>query len=184
MDLTTTGIVALTFVLAFYLGYRLTISLARDELKKINDTLTQDQLRYLGVLRRELANQMMMRDPDRYLQLYAKLHDEMSSLDQATKTELRGRFAQLTRKYKFFSDFDLLGTRDYILYREAGNWEQFEDFAERYADICSFQAITMKLTDAPFLSFHITITSDKEYEHLRGYVRDLRSRLETADPHL
>lgn len=144
-----------------------------EPLRRLHRTQAIDRANYLMTLRRELANVLIWRNPQRYIDLYRRLHDEVRSLAAWRPEEIRKRHAELCEKYPNYVDFDYFGTREYVLY-EDGLWLDDEEAEERYRDIVIFTALCATGDDdwkdgARY--GHIRATSDKELEHLSKYVR-------------
>jgi hypothetical protein len=76
-------------------------------------------MNYLNTLRRELANHLVWQDPDRYLQLYQLIHAETATFEDLTTVAAQARLLELSKKYPQYQDFDLIGTRDYVIYADA-----------------------------------------------------------------
>jgi len=102
---------------------------------KTSDRLLQDaETRFLEALQREIANLLVQRDLDLMVQCYdraATFEWEMAQNAERAKAEE----AALTAKFPFFSDFDLIGTRHFVPYADAGSMHSDEDLAERYQEI-------------------------------------------------
>ena len=136
----------------------------------------------LSVLRRELANWMFRRDPDRYRRAYKAAHDATTAIAAADRAEQRRQLANLAEQYPFYTDFDLVSTRDYVLYTDALSENSYDDIERHYIDIVRFQALQAALDERwPSAG----ATSDKELEHLDSYLlrfKDtlFRARMEEA----
>lgn len=85
-------------------------------LSEVSNTQATDQANFLQTLRRELANILIWRDPQRYLRLYRKHHSEVASLGSLRPEEVRWQLAELCKEYPNFSDFDAISTREYVRY--------------------------------------------------------------------
>ena len=83
MELIFVGLAAL--IVGFLLGVKFTAKAAAPVMKDIQGTQAIDRANYLFILRRELANILIWRDPQRYLWLYQELSSELSSLDPPTE---------------------------------------------------------------------------------------------------
>jgi len=166
------GIIAL--IGGVILGYRFAAKDALRLVRQLSYTQAIDRANYLGTLRRELANILISRDPQRYLMMYRELHREVSSLNLWQPEEVQKRLNELRSKYPFYSDFDALGTRDYVLYSEAVPFLTHDEIEARYKDMVMFAALSSiadgSWKDAASKLF-VHTTSDKELEHLTKYVR-------------
>ncbi|MFZ3034439.1 MAG: hypothetical protein WA138_10550 [Parvibaculum sp.] len=92
--------------------------------------------RYLEVLRREISNILLNIDPDLMVSTYEKGWRYQDELVETGKERVSADLKALTLKHKFFSDFDLLGTRHFIPYGDA-RWSSSDDeLVERYLEPC------------------------------------------------
>jgi hypothetical protein len=123
----------------------------------------------LTTLRRELANYMVRRDPDRFLRLYKQAHADASEICKADKTSRKAKLAGICDKYSFIHDFDLLATREHVLYEDAMSGSSIEDIEAHYLDIVNFHALRL----APNEEWN-TATSNRNLEHLEKYARRIK----------
>ena len=172
-------IVALIAVAVF--AFRQGAKAADGPITEMLSAQAHDRMNYLSTLRRELANYLIGRDPDRYVRLYTLIHAETAPIKDLAPAGLHERLAALCKKYPNYQDFDLIGTRDYVLYGDtlAGDLDEIE---QRYRDIAMFQAVMIASTKS-WKWFRAT--DAKELEHLNGYVKRVhdtkfRLRLEQA----
>jgi hypothetical protein len=164
-------------VFAFRQGART----AEGPIREMRTAQAHDRMNYLSTLRRELANYLIWRDPNRYVRLYSLIHAETAPIKDLAPASLHERLAALCEKYPNYEDFDPIGTRDYVLYDDTLSGE-LDEIEQRYRDIAMFQAVMIASTKS-WKCFHAT--NAKELEHLNGYVKrvhdtKLRLRLEQA----
>ena len=114
MEVIVVGLAAL--VGGFVLGAKMSAESVAPALTQVSNTQAIDRASFLQTLRRELANILIWRNPQRYLQLYRHLNSEVSSLKSWRPEEVRKRLADLSSKYPLYEDFDTIGTREYVLY--------------------------------------------------------------------
>ena len=125
--------------------------------------------RYMSVLRRELANIILNREPGRYLKVYDRLFSFERRV-QDDPTNFKSQLLSLCEKYPQFGDFDILGTRDFVPYEEAVDWLTTDDLIERYEDIVKFSILRCQLdSDWPNKG---PVTSDEEREVAAKSIRD------------
>jgi len=143
-----------------------TLSAAAFQINELNRLVSYHRSGQLKILQRELANILIHRDPLRFVKTYKKAHEESETLKIAERNVLEAKFLLLTKKYPQYDDFDLIGTRDYVLYSDAFDSNSHEEIEQRYHDILIFQALQTKLEDnwPAFVT-----TTDKELEHLQEY---------------
>src|ERR1700742_4391950 len=60
----------------------------------------------LATYRREIANYLMQRDPDRFLNLYRRARAAESAVEAGSKEDREAQFVFITNRYPFYSDFD------------------------------------------------------------------------------
>ena len=138
MELFLVGIVAL--VVGFFLGAKLIAKGSLPGIQEMQKTQAIDRANYLFTLRRELANILIWRDSQRYVKLYQELSLEFVSLKSWRMEEINKRLSELTKQYEFYNDFDIIGSKEYVLYSD--NWHNYEELESRYRDIA--------IDDSPF----------------------------------
>jgi hypothetical protein len=152
---------------------------------EVATTQAIDRANYLQTLRRELANVLIWRDPQRYLRLYQQLLAETSSFGSWRPEEVRKRLAELCAKYPNYIDFDTIGTREYVLYADGINEDQFE---RQYRDIVTFIALSV-VVDPTWKKAasrgYVHKLNEEELDHLTEYVQRIedtkfRLRIERA----
>lgn len=186
MEIIVVGLVAL--IGGFMLGAKLTEMAVAPRLNKVSNEQAIDRANYLQILRRELANQLVWRDPQRYLQLYRQLHSEVASFGSWRPEEVRKRLAELCRKYPNYDNFDTIGTREYVLYADGVSWIDDTELEQRYRDVVTFVALSViadpTWNEAASRGF-VHNLSNEELAHLTEYVQriedtKLRLRVEQA----
>ena len=172
MELFLVGIVAL--VVGFFLGAKLIAKGSLPGIKEMQKDQAIDRSNYLFTLRRELANKLIWQDPQRYLKLFQELSSEFKSFKSWRLEEINKRLAELSEKYPFYDDFDIIESKEYVLYSD--NWFKYGELEERYRDIATFVALSLvsntSWKDARFqINFNFTdeFVPDK-LEHLLEYV--------------
>jgi hypothetical protein len=132
-----------TLIVGFLLGMKFTAMAALPGIKDIQGTQAIDRANYLFILRRELANILIWRDPQRYLRLYQELSSELSSLESWRLEEIKKRLAELCEKYPDYDDFDIIASKEYVLYPDAVSWNSYEQLEAHYRDIATFVALSL-----------------------------------------
>lgn len=136
---------------------------------------------YLSVLRRELANEIMNRDANKYLQNYKQLLGEKERLDRLSKNEIDDRLKVMNKDYSHYEYFDKIGTRDYVLYDDAFGSESIEDLIKAYNAIVNFTYMTEK--SEPYWNIRTGGISGEELIHLKEYVSRFRDTILLAHLH-
>ena len=165
---TLVGIVA-----GFFIGWRTAVSAVQPAIQQLNRDLATDRNFVLRVLRRELANWMLRRDPDRYLRIYKKAHEATAAISGADRSGQRSQLGKLTEQYKFYTDFDFINTRDYVLYSDAlSNFNSYDEVERHYTDIIRFQALQIATNENWSEIYPMPHpTSEAELAHLETYVQ-------------
>jgi hypothetical protein len=135
MELFLVGLVAL--VVGFFLGAKLIAKGSLPGLKEIDKAQAIDRANYLFTLRRELANILIWRDSQRYVKLYQELCSEFKSFKSWRLEEINKRLSELSKEYEFYNDFDIIGSKEYVLYSD--NWHNYEELEvtiSRYRYFC------------------------------------------------
>jgi hypothetical protein len=174
MELFLVGLVAL--VVGFFLGFKLIAKAAQPEIKEMQKNQAIDRASYLFTLRRELANILIWRDPQRYVKLYKELCSEFNSFKSWRLEEINKRLSELSKEYPFYADFDTIGSKEYVLYPDAVSWNSYEKLEANYRDLATFVALSLQSNaswqDAKYqIDFNFTAehVPDK-LEHLLEYV--------------
>ena len=174
MELFFVGLVAL--VVGFYLGAKLIAKGSLPGIKEMQKNQAIDRASYLFTLRRELANILIWRDPQRYVKLYQGLCSEFNSFKSWRLEEINKRLSELTKEYPFYKDFDTIGSKEYVLYPDAVSWNSYEKLESNYRDIATFVALSLiSNTSWQDARFQIDFNFTDEYvpdklEHLLEYV--------------
>lgn len=189
MEAIVIGIVAL--IVGFVFGWKSGAKAVVPLLSQVSNTQAIDRANFLQTLRRELANILVWRSPQRYLQLYSELHVEVKSLRSWRPEEVRKRLAELCKKYPNYSDFDAIATREYVLYADGVSMLDDAEIEARYRDLVMFGALSA-LADETWKDaagkMFVHTTSNEELTHLAEYVHriedtKLKLRIEQAMDH-
>jgi hypothetical protein len=172
MELFLVGLVAL--VVGVFLGSKLVGLVASPVVKDLQKTQAIDRGNYLFTLRRELANILIWRDPQRYVRLYKELCSEFQFFKSWRLEEINKRLSELSKEYEFYNDFDIIGSKEYVLY--SGSWHNYEELESRYRDIATFVALSL-IANKSWIDaqYQIDFPFTNEYvpdklEHLLEYV--------------
>lgn len=167
--------IVVALIAGFWLGsWGASLSI-RDAARQMLRTQAIDRNNYLRVLRRELANHLMQRDAVAYERLYERVSDEVAKYSTFSKEGLRAEARAIAERYPQYGDFDMVGTREHVLYPDAMDWNDDESVSEHFRNIVRFQAANA-LLDENWKYFHAVSEDDRK--HLHEYVqRVLDSRL-------
>jgi hypothetical protein len=135
-------------------------------------TAASDCEMILAVFRREIANYLLPLDPDRFLNLYRRARMAETAIEAADRGDCEKQLAVITDRFPFFSDFDLVGTREPVSYSEALNKYAVGDIEEHYLSLVKYHALRRALD--PDWRFRGRATNDAILEHLQSYVRKLK----------
>lgn len=133
----------LSLVIGLWLGVKLSSKVAIPVLKDRDRTQAIDRANYLRVLQRELANILIWRDPQRYISLFKKLTLDCKQLESWRSEEIKKRLAELSEKYPFYENFDVIELREYVLYAD-GIWQSYDELENAYIDIVMFEALSVE----------------------------------------
>lgn len=129
--------------------------------------------RYLEVLRREIGNMLINLDPDLMISSYEKGWKYQSEVVNAGKERISADLKSLTLKHRFFSEFDMLGTRHFVPYEEARSMSSDDDIVERYLDISKMILLGQLVEPA---HQHARLFTEEEFDVLRKTVRRCKDR--------
>jgi hypothetical protein len=132
-----------SLVFGLWLGVKLSSKVAVPVLKDRDRTQAIDRANYLRVLQRELANILIWRDPQRYISLFKKLTLDCKQLESWRSEEIKKRLAELSEKYPFYENFDVIELREYVLYAD-GIWQSYDELENAYIDIVMFEALSVE----------------------------------------
>ncbi|MGX5803367.1 hypothetical protein ACWGS9_19225 [Bradyrhizobium sp. Arg314] len=91
--------------------------------------------RYLEVLRRELANILIAKNPDMMLTVYEKAWQYQREIVAADPERRNADLNSITQKFKYYHEFELLGTRHFVPYEIAMFLISEDQVVERYMEI-------------------------------------------------
>lgn len=158
-------------VVAFNVGAKAATSSAKAIFDRAQIAQAQDRKNFLTTLRRELANLLVWHDPVRFQQLYQVVLAETAGFKDLTAEGAQQRLDALSAKYPNYEDFDIVGTRPYVLYPDAISMHDWDALEQAYRDIANFQAIM--IARDPHWKFFLVATGE-EAEHLAKYVRKVQ----------
>lgn len=136
---------------------------------QLDHRVADDHNSYLMILRRELANYVIRREPIIFLNAYKKNHDELKRYNEFSKVALMGEYVALCERFKKFRDLDIVQSeiQSYVLYEDAFGWKSVDDVLAHYWTICRFQRLKT-LLDEHWAGFDVT--SNEDLAHCEEYV--------------
>jgi hypothetical protein len=160
-------------VVGLIAGFLFCVRVLRPSLQELSRNSAQDRDFVLRVLRRELANWMLRRDPDRYLLIYKEAHDTAVAISAADRSDQRAQLAKLCEQYPFYADFDLVGTRDHVLYADGLSMNSYDEVERHFRDIIRFQALQIALNEnwGAINWGRTSATSGDDLAHLEKYAQ-------------
>lgn len=174
--------VGLAFLIIGYVtGVKITSWATKQVIREKDLTQAIDRGNYLQTLRRELGNLLLRRDPQRYLELFQQLSAELTSIKFWRPEELQKRLSGLCEKYPNYNDFDVIGSREYVLYSDGACTLSYDEIEARYRDIVTFVELSI-VSDPVWKSAYwrgsvLSFTDEhhKEIiEHLTEYVESIK----------
>ncbi len=157
-----------------FIGAHLASSSLQPVIRQLSRGLADQHDLFLRVLRRELANWMFRRDPDRYFRIYRKAHEMAAAIGAAARSHQQAQLTKLRKQYPLYADFDLIGTRDHELYADALSMSSYDGIERRFTDIVRFQALKVAF-DGDWQEIpRNSATSADDLAHLEKYVRQFK----------
>ncbi len=102
------------------------------------------EIGYFSVLCRELANELIRRNPDRFVELTAEIVREVGNVQELSKEEASVRLEAMSQTYREHSAFDGVGTKSHVLYEDGLAPIGDVEMEKRYHDIqvwCALNAV-------------------------------------------
>lgn len=161
------GTLIVGLVAGLYVGTQAELHAKIPLIQSLLASRTSDRDFLFRVLRRELANWMIWREPDQYQAFYEKLYLSTKVLMASEPRIKQAKYKFLTEKYPMYSDFDLLGVREHVLYGDAFNSISHEDIEQYFKDIIEFQALLI-VNDRDRKFFMAAIEND--LKHIKEYI--------------
>lgn len=116
---------------------------------------------------REISNYLIEHDPERYYQVYQRALDTQERLFVADKKTREAELHILTERYPMYENFDLVGTRPYVIYAETLARFDEDDIEEHFLNLVKFHSLQRAASEEwRYLS---PMLSKKELDHLAGY---------------
>lgn len=130
-----------------------------------------DNALVVAALAREIANELMQRDEQKYLKRFERLYYKWGDIKNGNEKAKQAHIQTITSKYKNFADYDNLNTKSHVLYADGFSWKSDDDLWELYESIRLYDALSCELDEnwRP----HGTSIAEKEFEHLKGYCQKL-----------
>jgi hypothetical protein len=138
-------------------------------INQLEHRVANDHNQYFMVLRRELANYVIRREPGKFLESYRKNHDELKRYKTFSRVALTGEYIALCERFKYLRDLDIVQSeiQSYVLYEDAFGWKSIDDVLAHYWTICRFQRLKT-LLDEHWAGFDVT--SNEDLAHCEEYV--------------
>ena len=136
-----------------------------------NKTRAADNALVLAALAREVANELMQRDSEKYKERFELLYNQWKIIKAADGKTKLAHSAKITAKYLMFLDFDQLGTMSHVLYADGFSGQSYDELWELYESIRLYDALNCELEEE--WKWHSTGIDEKEFQHLRKYCKKL-----------
>jgi hypothetical protein len=163
---------AVAALIGFFVGMSLLGRALESVASERELNMASDRELMLSTFRRELANYMVQADPDRFLRLYQKARAAEAAIGSADKAEREAQYTIITKKCPMYADFDLVATREHVLYADALSAYSLEDIEDHYLNLVKFHALKCVLDEGWRLRG--AATSDRDLEHLKKYVQKIK----------
>ena len=93
------------------------------------------ETRYLGVIRRELANLLLESDPLLFDRTYRKAQSMASDLTRADAALVEAEEHALLQRFRHYPDFELIGTWHVVPYAEGRDMISDDQIVDRYLEV-------------------------------------------------
>lgn len=116
-----------------------------DKVGRISSEKTEAEIRYFSVLCRELANELIRRNPDRFVELTEQIVMEVEKIERLSKEDVLVRLRGMAQTYWEYVAFDGVGTKNYILYEDGLAGTGDIEIEQHYRDIqiwCALNAVS------------------------------------------
>ena len=145
--------------------------LQKTEKQAHSTWLADAQINYFSVLCRELANELIYRNPDRFVGLTEQIVMEVGQIQKLSKENAFVRLNNMMQTYTTYGDFDVIGTKNYNLYTEGFKDIEDIEIEKYYHDIQIWCALNAVYKDT--WKFNITsdcIPTEKRLEEVQKYI--------------
>ncbi len=157
--------------LAFYVGRQSRSTAPSVDQSRSDTALASSRILLFETLRRELANYLVRRNPDAFVSTYRKARSAETQIENADIEFRDAMFTLITKQYANYEDFDLVATRPYVLYPDGLSWHSDEAVVDHFIMLVKFHSLQRASKEWPYAQ---PATSEKEFEHLRGYVQKIK----------
>ena len=131
-----------------------------------------DRSNLIHAYARELSNYLIETNPDRYYTIYNRALAEQEKLFAADAKVREAQLLILTERYPVYENFDFIGTRPYVLYRETLERYSEDDLEEHFFNLVKFHSLQRAASEE--WRMQMPMVSKKEEDHLYGYVRKVK----------
>lgn len=128
---------------------------------------------YLEVLRRELANELIARDPEAFRQEFHGLNARLGDLRKLSAGERQARLKVLNARLSTLADFDVLKVKDFVLVADASAYKSFQELSAAYGDLIEYCELTPSLG----FSGKFDPGAERELRFVDGYIGRVRDTL-------
>ena len=104
------------------------------EAERLAKNVSEAEIRYLEVLRREIGNLIMASDPDLMERSYRKAHAYESAI-RKDPARWQADEVALTTRIRVFEDFDAVAVHHFVPYSEVGHGMANDELVDRYNDV-------------------------------------------------
>jgi len=126
-------------------------SIALFDVKRLEKTKEQqrgaDNALTVGILSREVANELILRNEVEFSKKFQKLYQKWHGLSKLNEEVKRISLDGFTSKYPFFNDFDLIATKTHILHADAYSSYSDSDLWELYESLRLYDALSSELDE-------------------------------------
>ncbi len=145
---------------------------ANSNLKRLaNISRAADNALVLTALAREIANELMQRDSEKYKERFELLYNQWKIIKASDEKSKLDHSGKITAKYRTFLDFDELGTKSHVLYADGFSSQSYDDLWGLYENIRLYDALNCEIDEE--WKWYSTGIDEKEFKHLLKYCKKL-----------
>ncbi|UPK23440.1 hypothetical protein [Bradyrhizobium sp. 131] len=153
-------------------GYRPKAKPASQDASVSSRASAIDRSNLIHAYARELSNYLIEINPDRYYTIYNRALAEQEKLFAADAKVREAQLLILTERYPVYENFDFIGTRPYVLYRETLERYSEDDLDEHFFNLLKFHSLQRAASEE--WRMQMPMLSKKEEDHLYGYVQKVK----------
>jgi len=109
------GLLFLGVAIGFVLGTHIVSRGLQPDLNRRERNMASDRKLILHLIRRDIANVLVRKDPARFFQIYQKAYEAQNAVSDYSEEKRLEMLKKTTDEYPYYSDFDIIGRREYVI---------------------------------------------------------------------